>query len=71
MFVIVRILPQTKASAECVGVVAHSPARRQLLQPLEIASAQNYVISLECRNEPRDNVAHCFAPVIFAKSAGA
>src|SRR5262249_35232983 len=67
-FAIARILPQTKAAEKRIGVVARSAARRQHLQLLDIASAQDHVVSFECRNKPGDNIAHCVAPLILAKS---
>src|SRR5262245_17652182 len=67
-FAIAWIVPQTKASEKGIGVVARSAARRQLLQLFNIASAQNHVVSFERRSEPGNHIAHCFAPLVFAKS---
>jgi hypothetical protein len=60
------VFPQAKPSQEGIGVVAGSATWRHLLQFLDIASPQDYVIGLQGGGQVRDDVRDIEPPFLFS-----
>ena len=60
------VLPESKPSAESIGVVSHAATRRDLFQLLNIASAQNHVIRFESGDHASHYVLDIASPLFLA-----
>ncbi len=60
------MLPESKPSAESVGIVSDSATRRNLFQLLDIASAQNHVVRFESGDHASYYVSDVASPLFLA-----
>jgi len=60
------LFPQSKSSAESVGVVSGSAVWRQLFQFLNIASSQNHVIGFKRGDQASHYIRHIAPPLFLA-----
>jgi hypothetical protein len=60
------LFPQSKSSAESVGVVSGSAVWRQLFQFFDVASPQNYIIGFKSGDQARHYIRHIAPPLFLA-----
>src|SRR4051794_37564669 len=58
------VLPQTQAAEESIGVITEPGARREPLEFLGVAAAENYVVGLEGRDQVRDHYLDVMLPFL-------
>jgi len=60
------LFPQSKSSAESIGIISGSAVWRQLFQFFDIASSQNYIIGFKSGDQARHYIRHVTPPLFLA-----